>query len=183
MIFGAALFGKADRPRITVAAMLGGLVPDLSLFLMAGVSIFILDIPPHVVFGKMYFSDGWQQVFAVDNSFWLWGALLAMAHFAKRPVLLAFAGSAMVHLAFDFMLHNVDARMHFWPLSNWVFHSPFSYWDRNHYGQIIGPLELAISLVLCALMWRQFRGFWIRGAVVALALAEASTSHIWHQVF
>ena len=75
-------------------------------------------------FGEYYYSSSWQQVFAVDNSFVLWGLGLGIALWVRRPVWIAFAGAGLLHLVFDFPVHNHDARMHFWPLSDWTFISP-----------------------------------------------------------
>ena len=79
LLIGAAVFGRPATTRILAAAFAGAMLPDLSLYLMAGVSLLILDIPPQVVFGELYYSRGWQTVFAIDNSFFVWGALLALA--------------------------------------------------------------------------------------------------------
>ena len=67
LIFGVAAFGDPMLRRTTLAAVLGALAPELSLYIMAGVSLVILQIPPNVVFDELYFSDAWQTVFAVDN--------------------------------------------------------------------------------------------------------------------
>ncbi len=69
--------------------------------------------------GKAGFSDA--------SSFILWGGLLAVALRRGWSVLIAFAGAGLLHLALDFPLHTHDARMHFWPLSTWVFESTLSY--------------------------------------------------------
>ena len=102
LIFGLAAFGRPNRPRVTVAALIGAFMPDMSLYAMVGTSIYILGISPRRVFREMYYSDAWQQVFAIDNSFVVWGALLAMALWRKSAVAVAFTGAALLHLAFDF---------------------------------------------------------------------------------
>jgi len=183
LIFGAAAFGDPRRPRVTVAAIAGALLPDLSLYVMVGVSIWGFGISPHEVFGRLYYSDAWQQVFAIDNSFVLWAALLVIALYLKRPAMIAFTGAALLHLAFDFPLHHGDARMHFWPLSTWVFESPLSYWDRSHFGQIIGPLEIAVSIGLIVSLMIRFRRWRERGLFCLLALAEIMASGIWRYIF
>ena len=183
LIFGVAAFGKRGQPRITAAAAAGALIPDLSLYVMVGVSIWVLGIEPRVVFRELYYSDAWQQVFAIDNSFVLWGALLAVALWFRRPALTAFAGAALLHLAFDFPLHNHDARMHFWPISAWVFESPVSYWDGKYHAQVVGPLELGVSMILCLLLWIRFRRWWMRALIVLLGTAEFLSSGIWQFIF
>ena len=167
LIFGAAAFGRPGVRYTALAAVLGSLLPDLSLYLLVGLSIWGMGIAPQRVFDELYFSDGWQAVFAVDNSFVLWGAGLGLALLRGWPVLRAFAGGGLLHLAFDFVLHNEDARRQFWPLSDWVFRSPFSYYDPHRYGNIIGPIEMALCLILSVLLWRRYPA---AGARVLIAL-------------
>ena len=79
LLIGAAVFGRPATSRILGSALIGAMLPDLSLYLMAGVSLILLKIPPETVFGELYFSDAWQMVFAIDNSFLIWLGLLALA--------------------------------------------------------------------------------------------------------
>ena len=180
---GTAAFGKAGNPRVTTAALLGAFLPDLSLYLMVGWSINVLGVAPRTVFREWYYSPEWQQVFAVDNSFVLWGLGLVLAAWAKRPALIAFAGAGFIHLCFDFPLHNHDARMHFWPLSDWVFVSPFSYWDNRYHAGIIGPIELTMAMTLCVVLLRRYRAIWSRGLVVVLAGSEVMASGFFRWFF
>jgi hypothetical protein len=183
IILGAAVFGRRDRPGVTWSALAGGLAPDLTLYAMTAVSIFGLGVPARTVFRDYYHSDAWQAVFAVDNSFVLWGILAAFAVGFGRPRLTAFAAAALLHLAFDFPLHNHDARRHFWPLSDWVFVSPVSYWDAAHHGRIVARVELALTLLLAGWCLVRFPQWAIRAAVAALALAQVSTSSLWRWLF
>lgn len=171
LILGAAAFARPAERRYLLAALLGGLAPDLSLYLMAGVSLTLLQIPPQVVFGELYFSDAWQTVFAIDNSVLLWGGLLGLAVWRGRAGLTAFAGAGLLHVALDFPLHHDDGRAHFWPLSDWVFESPFSYWDMAHGAGVIGPMEGALCGIATYLLWRRFQG---RGPRVFLMLLMAA---------
>lgn len=183
LIFGAAAFARAGQPRVTAAALAGALVPDMSLYLMVAWSRWVAGVPARVIFDEMYFSDTWQAVFAVDNSFVLWGLLLGLALWRRGPALTAFAGAGLLHLVFDFGLHNEDARRMFWPLSDWVFRSPFSYWDRHRHGNMIGPLEIAVCLALSVVLWRRFRTLAARALVVAAMLAEAAPGIIFALMF
>lgn len=183
LIFGVAAFGRPGRTKLTAAAFAGALAPDVSLYAMAGVSLFVLGISPDIVFGNLYYSSAWQQVFAIDNSFVLWGALFAVALWRQWPALVAFAGAALLHLAFDFPLHSHDARAHFWPISNWVFESPLSYWDSRGWADIIGPIEVSVSIALCVFLLVRFRYWAMRLSVVALGALELFASGIWRFVF
>ena len=155
LLLGAAVFGRGGERRLIWAAVLGALAPDASLYLLAGVSLFVMSIPPHIVFDELYFSDAWQTVFAIDNSILLWGAVMALAVWRRSPVLIAFAGAGLLHLALDFPLHAGDGRPHFWPLSDWVFHSPVSYWDSTHHAAWVAPVTVAICLAAFAMIWRR----------------------------
>ena len=183
LILGAAVFSKPRQVAVTVAALCGSLAPDLSLYVMAGWSIFIADIPAETVFRQLYYSPEWQGIFAIDNSFVLWGIALAVALWARATTVAVFCGAALLHLAFDFPLHNHDARMHFWPLTDWVFISPLSYWDSRHYGGVIGPLEIILSLVACIVLWRRHYGTASRCAIAVAATAQIAPAFIWAWVF
>lgn len=183
LIFGLAAFGRADMPKVTAAAFAGALIPDLSLYLMAGAHLLVLGTDPQVVFGQLYFSDAWQRVFRVDNSIVLWAVGLGLALTVRSAWAIALCGAALLHLGLDFLLHHDDGRAHFWPISNWVFQSPVSYWDRDHHAGIIGPIEIGLSLALCAVLWRRFVGLGMRSLIVALGLMEAAPVFVWMFVF
>lgn len=158
-------------------------MPDLSLYLMTAVSIWGLGFSPQIVFRELYYSDAWQQVFAVDNSFVLWGLALAVAiRTGSRPAI-AFAGAALLHLAFDFPLHTHDARMHFWPLTDWKFESPVSYWDGRAHARIVETTVLVIVIALAVLIWRRFRTWPMRLSTAALVTMESMASGFWRLFF
>jgi hypothetical protein len=173
LIFGLTAFGRPGRPGVTGAALAGGLIPDLSLYILAGTHLLVLGTEPRVVFGELYFSQAWQSIFRVDNSFILWGIGLALALMAKAPWAIALTGAALLHLTLDFGFHHDDGRAHFWPVTNWIFQSPFSYWDNRHFGGIVGPAEVIAALICAVFLWRRFKGWGMRGLIVLLALAEA----------
>lgn len=172
LLLGAAVFGRPGASKILFAALLGGLAPDLSLYLMAGTALFVLDISPQRVFNELYFSDAWQAVFAIDNSFFVWGALCAVAVWQKAPWAIALTGAALLHLVFDLPLHHDDGRPHFWPVTSWVFESPFSYWDRDHGATWIAPLEGVMAAGAAVILWWRGIPLWTRLVTLALLAME-----------
>ena len=66
----------------------------------------------------------------------------------------AFAGAGLLHLVLDFPLHAGDGRPHFWPLSDWVFESPVSYWDSTHHAIWVAPVSVVISLAAFSVIWK-----------------------------
>lgn len=183
LLMGAALFGRPPNTSILLAALAGAMIPDLSLYLMAGTSLFVLGIPPHTVFNELYFSSAWRTVFAIDNSFLLWGILMAVALWRKAPWAVALTGAALLHLCFDLPLHHDDGRPHFWPLSGWVYESPISYWDRAHGAMWVAPFEAALATVSAAALWVRRPPLWATVLVGVLLLAEFWVVRQWLFVF
>ena len=183
LLIGAAVFGRNAPRSVIWAAFAGAVLPDASLYVMAGVAMFLLDIPPQVVFDDLYFSDLWQTVFAIDNSVLIWGALFAAALLWGPRWLVAFTGAALLHVCLDFPLHHDDGRPHFWPLTDWVFASPVSYWDKAQGALWIAPLEGAAAICASIVIWRQRPG-WAVGTVTAVCLlAEVWILRQWLFVF
>ena len=168
---------------MTAAALIGSLLPDLSLYLLSIWHLWILRTPADVVFGELYYSERWQAIFRIDNSFVIWGVLLAIAVMARAPSAIALSGAALLHLMFDFPFHNDDARSHFWPVTNWKFISPVSYWDPAHHGGVMSVIETVAVVTLSIWLWRRFTGHWMRGLVGALALMQLAPLVVWVIVF
>lgn len=183
LIVGVAAFGRANKTAVTFAALIGGFLPDASLYIMAGVSLFWLGLPDQYVFGTLYFSDAWQQVFAVDNSFVLWGIGLGIAVWTRSAWAIALTGAALLHLALDFPFHTDDARMHFWPITDWKFHSPISYWHSDHGAGWFGPMEMALVLGLTIYIFRTIPDLWVRITVGILCGLQLVPFLSWYLFF
>jgi len=176
LIVAAAVFAKPNRPKVTWAAIIGGFIPDLSLYALAAWSMFVQGNSARHVFDTQYFSDDWQRIFAIDNSFFVWAIIIATGVFLRKHWLWAFGGAGFLHVCLDFPLHHDDARQHFWPVTDWIFNSPVSYWDGDHYGDIVGVLEIGLCLVCLVFLWRRFESRIARvliGAVAAMQLLPA----------
>ena len=183
LIFGAAAFARPGAPAVTAAAVAGALAPDLSLYLLTSWALYVQGLSPHVVFDQLYFSAAWQRVFAVDNSIFVWGALAGAGVWSGRAWLTAFGGAGLLHVLMDLPLHHDDGRPHFWPLTDWVFKSPVSYWDTSRHAGIVGPLEGLAALLLCVILWRRFRGWPARGLIVVAATLEMLPTLFWNFMF
>ena len=183
LIFAATAFGKPARPAVTAAALFGALLPDLSLYLMAGFSLYVLGYSGGYVFDVLYYSDAWQRVFSVDNSFVLWGAGLAAALYYRSAWAIALTGGALLHLALDFPFHTHDARAHFWPLTDWKFHSPLSYWDPNAGGRVISIIENIAVLLCTLLLLYRFKTWRPRALFTALLAMQILPAFVWYFLF
>ncbi len=54
----------------------------------------------------------------------------------------------MLHTFFDIPLHHNDGPRIFYPLSDYIFYSPVSYWNTDYYAWYIIPLELLMNLIM-----------------------------------
>lgn len=169
MLIGMTAFGsQAGRP--TVAAALGGMLPDLPAILMVLWSRWVEDRSFGEIFGTLYFSEAWQAILAPWHAVPLWAGALGAGLALRSPVVQAFAASGLLHQAVDFLLHADDPHRHFWPLTDWRFSSPVSYWDPAHYGAIVQPVELVMAVGLLVFLAVRHRSPWMRGAIGVLAL-------------
>lgn len=181
LIFGAAAFGKPGRSGVTMAALIGAMLPDLSLYLLVAWELW-KGTDAQVIFDQLYFSDAWMSIFSVDNSFILWGLLMGFALWRRVSWLVALCGGALLHIALDFPFHGEDARPHFWPLTNWKFESPISYWDPSHHGTLVGGVEIAICAALTIYVWRSFPELWVRLTILGLCIMEIAPMLMWAQM-
>ncbi|MEM6658267.1 MAG: cobalamin biosynthesis protein CobQ [Pseudomonadota bacterium] len=179
LLIGAAAFARPAQGRILWAALLGSLLPDLSLYVMAGVALSVLNIPPQIVFDQLYFSPAWQTVFAIDNSFILWGVAWALGMWCDWRFLTVAAGAGLLHLALDFVLHAGDGRPQFWPLSDWVFHSPVSYWDSAYSAQWIVPVSTTVCAVAYVVLWQRGMPVWAKLFFALMLAAEIWVARQW----
>lgn len=181
VLLSAAAFTKPGAPVRNCAALLGAVLPDASIYVMLGIMRF-QGVEQRRIWGEIYWQEPWQFFSAVSNSVPLFLSVfvlgLVLQRFAKTPALeftsvfLAGLGlSALLHLAFDFPVHADDAHRHFWPITDWQFFSPLSYWDSRHFGEYVRLFEGLIGIAVSIILLRRFKQLWVRIAV-GLALAS-----------
>ena len=168
LVASLALLGGGDRRRHLPWIGLGALVPDLGMFGFFFYEFFVARTPMAVIWEERYFDPAWQTFFDVFNSIPLLalGALIAWG--TRRTPWLLFFASALCHAALDLPVHREDGHRHLWPLSDWRFMSPVSYWDPNHGGTWGSLLELAIVAAASGVLWRRHSNRFARLAIVAV---------------
>lgn len=148
--------------------ILGGLAPDLGLFTMAAGTTTYLVLGRgwsagqsfETIFGDYFYSN---TAFVVAHNL-LHAPLVLLGLYAagaavrrSRPRvgagLKAFAVGCAVHTALDIPVHHNDGPLLLFPFEWSVrFNSPVSYYDADHYGSIVGPIDVAITVVGGALL-------------------------------
>lgn len=144
-ILNLALLGTIS-PGFNSAIALGAIAPDLPIFVFYFVVRAIEKRPKEKIWSEAYYEPFWQNCVAFGHSVPLavLGLLLCLYN-GWQPGTLFFS-SAILHSCLDFPLHNDDAHRHFFPISNYRFISPVSYWDPRHYGNIAASIEFLLVL-------------------------------------
>ena len=153
--------------------LLGGLVPDLSMFVFFAWHAGVLHTPQAQIWGVEYFEPAWELAFDLPHSIPIGALGLALAWRRRSAAGIAFFASLLLHAAVDLALHNDDAHRHFLPLATWRFESPVSYWDPRHHGRLGALLELGAVLAGSVATARRHRH-----AIVAGALGGVSALYV-----
>lgn len=128
------------------AIMAGAIVPDLPI-----VVLYLYErarkTPPDVIWSVCYQHEHWLAIIHGAHSVPL--AILGMlaGWLAHEPAIILFFTSVLAHATCDFPLHAIDAHRHFFPISDYRFISPISYWDTRYHGRKVAAIE---ALLVCA---------------------------------
>lgn len=146
---------KTSTSKEKWALVLGSILPDTSIVFMYITYKFFYGLSDQKIWSEIYFTDHFfQSLKNTLHSFPVLITLLLLAWiFQKRPMKV-FALSAFLHALLDFPLHVDDGHMHFYPLSNWIYQSPVSYWDPKHYGLYFFTLELLFFASVTFYIWK-----------------------------
>ena len=147
-ILNIALLSRRDKPFLHCYAFIGAVLPDLPLFIFFIIESIIRKTPEAELWGSLYFTEAWQNFFDIFNSVPLILILLGIGYYLlNSEKITVFAWSLLIHCAFDLLTHNDDGHHHLYPLSDFAFESPISYWDRDHYAGIVAPIERVVFLI------------------------------------
>lgn len=162
--------GRSDN---LLPVAIGSVLPDVPIVVFYAVQR-LAGRSEHAIWSTHYHDAGWQAVFDAFHAL----PLIALAWIAGRLLgwhwLQWLAAGMALHAVFDLPLHHGDAHRHFFPLSDWRFSSPVSYWDPAHYGRLASLAEAALSGFAVAWLWLRHPGTGPRLLVAALAAAYAA---------
>ena len=110
-------------------------------------------------------------MFDLFNSLPLIALLALLGWWRKSLIVLLLSASMAMHVALDLPLHHDDGHRHVWPLSDWRFVSPVSYWDPQHHGNIVQPIEMLLALGCGVILLFRYQQRAARLAIVVLLLS------------
>jgi len=154
-LINLATLGRKDRSETAAPIVAGAVLPDVPIFLFYGYEKWIERAPEREIWSSLYFAPEWQAVFDLVHSLplTLAGCAVAARLGARRWAALFL--SMALHAAVDFCVHADDAHRHFYPFSDWRFHSPFSYWDPRHHGVLGAGIEAALVVLSSIVLFRR----------------------------
>lgn len=136
------------------AIIVGAVIPDIAIILFYAWHL-LLGTGETQIWSVEYYRPLWQAGFDAFNSIPLMLIAMLLCWKLRHPLWLTFFASMLLHCFGDLPLHHDDAHRHFFPLSDWRFSSPVSYWDPAHYGQWASLAEIfAVAGASLYLTWR-----------------------------
>ncbi len=160
LIINLFLLSPQDKtPTLLMPVVAGSILPDASMFVFYFWEKVILKNPEKIIWSQSYYQPFWQTLSAISNSFPIFTVGLMISIYLRSPWGFLLFSSMLLHLLGDFPLHSEDAHRHFFPLSNWRFYSPISYWDPKHYGNIVSAIEFLTVIICCLILLFQYQSW------------------------
>ena len=170
LIGAQSLARKGERGR-NIAVVVGTIFPDVTIFVMFWWATLFLGLPQRTIWDEVYFQDGWHTAINATNSLPIFVLIIVIGLLIRQAWIWGFGAAALLHVAFDLPFHHNDGHAHFWPITDWIFESPISYWDPAHFGVWVTSLEMVIAVVLVTVLWRRFHSPWWRGLLIVAAMS------------
>lgn len=181
-ILGALALSRRQQAKFLLPIVIGGLLPDLSMIIFYAWAK-AAGIPEATIWGELYRLPTLQLLFDAPNSIPITlglGLLLLLRKQAGWAMLLF---AMTLHSLCDLGLHHDDSHRHFWPLSDWRFASPISYWDPRHYGNWYLLLELVLMIAGSYLLWQRHPSAGNRALIALVIFSYAAffwyASKVW----
>ena len=169
-ILNLALLGKTIAPQHNLVIAIGAILPDLPIFVFYFVAKFIYRMPEGKIWSEAYYEPFWHNTVALFHSIPLALLITAACYFFRWQAGMILGISMVCHSLLDLPVHHDDAHRHFFPLSDYRFISPFSYWDVNHYGKIVAFIEMALVIIVNPIVLGLLNSPWTKGIVIAIDL-------------
>lgn len=162
---------RPDQPSHLTPAVIGALLPDAPMYVFFAVERLVLGSSDRDIWNERYFLPAWQDFFDLFNSVPLVAIGMVVAWRLRRPAWMILFWSMMLHIACDFPLHHDDGHRHLWPLMDWRFDSPVSYWDPRHFGRPVAIAETGLLFSCYVIAMVKHRRWIIR---IGLSLLTAA---------
>jgi len=173
--------GRDDRLNEVIVA--GSIFPDVPMLFFFIWYTWVVPTSQRTIWGTLYFTEGWQTVFNLFHSVPIFLTLAGVAYWLSRPRLFIFCLAGLLHFMEDFFVHQEDGHAHFFPLSNYKFISPISYWDSRSFGNYFSIAEPLVILACSFYVFRYLKTWWGKTLLVLINGFSFSGHIFWYFVF
>jgi hypothetical protein len=156
------------RNQASPAIFIGAILPDIPIFVFFFLMKFVYRLPSQQIWSEAYYQPFWQAVVSTFHSIPIAFIGWLIAHFCGWKLIEVGFISMLIHDFLDLPVHNHDAHRHFYPLSNYRFISPISYWDTKHYGGIVAFVEISLVLLASIYLFGSMRSYFTKGLLIAV---------------
>ena len=172
--------GHNNSHQRSAAIIAGALLPDLVIIVFYAWHL-LLGTPEFQIWSVEYYRPTWQAWIDSFNSIPLIGLAMLISGKIRHYLLLAFFSSMLLHAFGDLPLHQDDAHRHFFPLSDWRFASPVSYWDPAHHGHWASLIEFTSVIAAASFMYWRFALLrpWVAATTVIYLLYWIYVFSVW----
>jgi len=178
------IFGekKHNIPYFHRLVVLGSILPDLPMALFFLIYT-LLGVSQETIWEELYFTEIWQAFFNMFNSIPLFLGVVLIAIIIKNKSVFVFGIATLMHFLGDMFLHQEDGYAHFFPFSNYKYHSPVSYWNPEYFGGIFSVFEIFLILVLSIPLWKGLKNKWARTLIALVNLFNIFSWLLWYVIF
>lgn len=169
IIVSLAVFAEPGERKRNLIVLTGAIIPDVFIYVLSAWALATGQFNGEL-WSVTYWQEPWQTLGALSNSVPLALLLLIISLWRDWQLLKVIALVLLIHALMDIPLHADDAHRHFWPISDWRFMSPVSYWDRDYHGWLGSLFDLTCLIVGAGLLWRRFPALWVRLALAVTVL-------------
>jgi hypothetical protein len=146
---------RKESPGRSAPVFWGSVIPDAPMVLFYTIEKLVHGLSEKEIWTRAYFDAGWQTFFDLFNSIPIAVLLLAVGRRFRNRWAVWVSASVLLHIALDLPFHHDDAHGHFFPLSDWRFQSPVSYWNPEYYGVWMAAFETTIVLAGSVILFRR----------------------------
>ena len=117
-IINLALLIKPQTPQANLAIVIGGILPDIPIFIFYLWAKFIARLPEVKIWSEAYYQPFIQNIVAIFHSIPLAIICWLISYYFGWQILQVICISLLLHSLLDLPVHNDDAHKHFFPFSN-----------------------------------------------------------------
>jgi hypothetical protein len=157
------------------AIVAGAIIPDLPI-----VALYLFErsrgTPTDIIWSVCYQRKHWLAIIHGAHSAPLALAGMLVGGFFHQTAVILFFVSVLAHALCDFPLHAMDAHRHFFPISDYRFISPISYWDIRYHGRTVARIEGLLVLFCSVYLYFVMGPHWSSLPAPVLAAILAATN-------